>query len=130
MRRSLLLMTAFGVLLAGGTWLFARPLVPLILGPEFAPTVPMLYVLALTFPLAAFGQVTSTYVLIPLRRDTLVSKSSLCGAVVTMLAIVTAAPLAGGLGVAWARCLGSALLAAVLLAILINQGLLKRIFRP
>jgi len=39
------------------------------------------------------------------------------------------APLAGGLGVAWARCAGSVLLAAVLLAILVKQGLLQRIFR-
>jgi PST family polysaccharide transporter len=129
MRVSLLLMTAFGVLLLAGTWLLARPMVPLILGPEFMPTVPMLYVLALTFPLAAFGQVTSTYVLIPLRRDTLVSLSSLFGALATMVAILALAPLAGGLGVAWARCGGSVLLAAVLLAILVKQGLLQRIFR-
>jgi O-antigen/teichoic acid export membrane protein len=129
MRVSLLLMTAFGVLLLAGTWLLARPMVPLILGPEFMPTVPILYVLALTFPLAAFGQVTSTYVLIPLRRDTLVSLSSLFGALATMVAILVLAPLAGGLGVAWARGAGSVLLAAVLLAILVKQGLLQRIFR-
>jgi len=129
MRNGMLLMTGFGVLLLLGAMFLAKPLVPLILGPEFAQSVPMLQALALMFPLAAFAQVVSAYVLIPLRHDTLVSLSSLFGALATAVAIVVLAPHFGGMGVAWARVLGSAGLAIVLMAVLIKQGLLRRIFR-
>ncbi len=127
MRRSLLVMTVFGVAMMVGTWLLAALLVPLLMGPDFGPTVPMLHVLGLMFPFAAFAQVTAGYVLIPLRHDTLVSAVSLFGALVTMLLIVALGEVYGGMGVAWARSCGYVALAGALLWVLQRKQLIQRI---
>lgn len=130
MRRSLVAMSVFGLVLLGGTLLLAAWAVPLILGPGFGPTVPMLYVLGLMFPFAALTQVISGYVLIPLRHDTLVSRISLLGAAVTVLLIVVLGEAFDGPGVAWARTLGYVVLATAMLVTLHRKGLLERLWQP
>lgn len=127
MRRSLWVMSGFGITLMLGTWLLAGTVVPLVLGPDFGPTVPMLYVLGLLFPFAAFAQVTSGYVLIPLRHDAIVSGVSLLGAAITVLLIVGLGQLYGGMGVAWARSGGQVALALALLWVLQHKQLFQRI---
>lgn len=128
MRSSFLVMTGFGVVLLLGALLLARPLVPLILGPAFGPTVGMLNVLALMFPFVAFAQVVSGYVLIPLRRDRLMSAISLFGALVTVALILILAHYREGFGVAVARSCGAFALAAALLFVLHRERLLSRIW--
>jgi PST family polysaccharide transporter len=128
MRTSLIVMTAFGMLLLACTVLLAGTVVPLVLGPSFAPTVPMLQVMGLMFPFAAFCQVTAGYVLIPLRFDGLMSAVSLFGAAVTVGLVVLLGQRAGGTGVAWARTLGGVVLALALLAVLHRKKLLTRIW--
>ncbi|WP_428419885.1 lipopolysaccharide biosynthesis protein [Methylibium sp.] len=128
MRSSFLVMTGFGVALLLGTLLLAKPLVPLILGPAFGPTVGMLNVLALMFPFVAFAQVVSGYVLIPLRRDRLMSAISLFGALVTVALILILAHYREGFGVAVARTCGTVALAAALLFVLHRERLLNRIW--
>lgn len=127
MRRSLWVMSGVGLTLMVLTWLLAGTVVPLVLGPDFGPTVQMLYVLGLLFPFAAFAQVTAGYVLIPLRHDAIVSGVSLLGAAVTVLLIVPLAHWHGGMGVAWARSLGQVALALALLWVLQHKQLLQRI---
>lgn len=128
MRSSFLVMTAFGVVLLLGALLLAKPLVPLILGPAFGPTVGMLHVLAWMFPFLAFAQVTTGYVLIPLRKDRLMWTMSLFGALVTVALILILAHYLDGIGVAIARTCGAAALAMALLFVLQREGLLKRIW--
>lgn len=127
MRKGLYVMTGVGVLLTLGTALIAVPLVSIVLGDAFAPAVPLLLVLAVMFPFAAFTQVASSYVLIPLRFDGWVSASSLFGAAVTTVLIVVLGYQFGGTGVAWARTIGQVMLALLLLGVLVNKGLLKKV---
>ena len=128
MRSSFLVMTAFGVVLLLGALLLAEPLVPLILGPAFGPTVGMLHALAWMFPFLAFAQVTTGYVLIPLRKDRLMWTMNLFGALVTVALILILAHYLDGNGVAIARTCGAAALAMALLFALQREGLLKRIW--
>lgn len=129
MHRSLWVMTGLGLAMLAGTWLLAGTVVPLVLGPGFGPTVPMLYVLTLMFPFAAFAQVTAGYVLIPLRCDAIVSGVSLLGAAVTVVLILALGHWYDGMGVAWARSLGHVVLALALLWVLQRKLLFQRIRR-
>lgn len=128
MRTSLFAMTAFGVLMLASTLLLADRLVPLILGPSFGPTVPMLQMLGVMFPFAAFCQVVSGYVLIPLRHDQLVSLISLFGAVTTVLMILGFGLAWGGSGVAVARVMGYVAIALALALVLYRKRLFERIW--
>ncbi len=129
MRTSLFAMTAFGVLMLASTLLLADRLVPLILGPSFGPTVPMLQMLGVMFPFAAFCQVVSGYVLIPLRHDQLVSLISLFGAVTTVLMILGFGLAWGGSGVAVARVMGYVAIAFALALVLYRKRLFERIWQ-
>ena len=128
MRTSYFVMTGFGVVLMLGALLLARLMVPVLLGPSFGPTVGMLYVLAFMFPFSAFGQVSSGYVLIPLRMDKLMSAITLFGALVTAGLMLLWAQAYTGHGIAAARLIGAILTASVLVWVLQSKHLLKRIW--
>lgn len=128
MRRSLIAMTGLGFAMLVGTLIFADVAVPMILGPDFGPTVPLLLILSLMFPFAALTQVISGYVLIPLRHDRLVSLVSLLGALVTVVLIVFLGRAFDGAGVAWARTLGYTALAVVMVEVLRRQRLIGKLW--
>jgi O-antigen/teichoic acid export membrane protein len=127
-RKSYIAMTGFGLVLMLGTWVLAGPMVPLLLGPAFGPSVDMLYMLAFMFPFAAFAQVSSGFVLIPLRMDKLMSAVTLAGAVVTASLMLLWAPSQAGEGIVAARLAGSVFTAFVLLAVLQRKQLIGRIW--
>lgn len=129
MRGALVAMTAFGVVLLVGTLALAGIAVPVILGPDFAPSVPLLCTLGLLFPFAALSQVITGYVLIPLRHDALVSRVSVAAALVTVLLVVALALLHDGAGVAWARVASQVGLSLTLVAVLHRKQLIARIWR-
>ncbi|HSW25459.1 MAG TPA: oligosaccharide flippase family protein [Burkholderiaceae bacterium] len=129
MRGAAIAMTAFGVVLLLGTLGLASTAVPLILGPDFGPSVPMLCTLGLLFPFAALSQVIVSYVLIPLRHDALVSRVSVVAGVLTLLLIIVLAHLHDGTGVAWARVIGQVALGLVLVALLQRMQLIAKIWR-
>jgi O-antigen/teichoic acid export membrane protein len=128
MRNSYLVMVGFGLVLMAGTWLLAEPLVPLILGPSFGATVGILYALAFMFPFAAFGQVTSGYVMVPLRMDKTMSLVSLAGAACTVSLMLAWAAVHAGYGIALARIAGSILSVLMLIWVLHRKRLLQRIW--
>jgi O-antigen/teichoic acid export membrane protein len=128
MRNSYIVMVGFGLVLMAGTWLLAEPLVPLILGPSFGATVGLLYALAFMFPFAAFGQVSSGYVLVPLRMDNAMSLVSLAGAACTVSLMVLWATAHAGYGIAFARIVGSILTVLLLIWVLHRKQLVKRIW--
>lgn len=128
MRLASFVLTGFGVLLMLGTLLLAGTVVPLILGPDFGPSVPMLCTLGLLFPFAALSQVITGYVLIPLRHDALVSRAAVAAALLTVTLVVVLAHLHDGAGVAWARVVGQVGLGLALVALLHHKGLVRRIW--
>jgi PST family polysaccharide transporter len=123
-RRGLIGLTALGVLMFLGTLALAGVAVPLILGPDFGPSVAMLRILGVLFPFAAFAQVVTCYVLVPLRRDRLVTVVSLVGAVTTVTLTVGLGWWFAGEGVAWARSLGYVPMCLALVHVLRREGLL------
>lgn len=129
MRGATFVLTGFGVVLLIGTFAFADKAVPLILGPEFGPSVPLLYTLGLLFPFAALSQVITSYVLIPLRHDTLVSQVSMVAALLTLLLVLVLAQWHAGAGVAWARVAGQVGVCIALVLVLQHKQLITRIWR-
>ncbi len=127
MRKGLVVLTSFGFLMFAGSELIASVVVPLVLGPSFVPSVPMLRILSVMFPFAALCQVIAGYILIPLRLDAEVSRSSLIGAVVTVGLILGMGHAWSGIGVAWARTLGQVLMAGLLLDTLRRRQLFQRV---
>jgi len=129
MRKAMLVMTGFGVVMLAGTYLFADDAVPRILGAGFEPTVAMLHVLALMFPFAALSQVVTGYVLIPLRHDVLVSRIAVAGATAAVILVLVLGHFHAGTGVAWARVISQAGLAIAVVVMLQHKQLLGTIWR-
>ncbi|HEY5955080.1 MAG TPA: oligosaccharide flippase family protein [Polyangiaceae bacterium] len=128
MRAGFISLSLLGTSMLVGTLLLANILVPLILGEAFVDSIPILRVLALMFPFAIMDQVITGYVMIPLRLDRVVIKVSFQAAVATIALMAMFGYGYGGLGVAWARTLGSLLMALSLLHALQSRQILKRIF--
>jgi PST family polysaccharide transporter len=122
-RRGLVALTAFGALMLVGTLVCSSRAVPLILGPDFEPSVRMLRILGIMFPFAAFTQVVSSYVLVPLRYDRIVCAISLIGALVTVVLTFGLGRMFQGDGVAWARTLGYLTMSAGLVYMLRREDL-------
>jgi PST family polysaccharide transporter len=123
-RRGLIVLTMLGVLMFLGTLALAGVAVPLIVGPDFGPSVPMLRILGVMFPFAAFAQALIGYVLVPLRRDRSVTVVSLVGAVSTVTLTVGLGWWFAGEGVAWARPLGFVPMCLALVYVLRREGLI------
>ena len=100
----------FGVPHSGKSFrIMAVDINPLILGPDFGPSVRMLRILGVLFPFAAFFQVVMGYVLVPLRYDRLVTVVSLIWAVATVTLTVGLGWRFAGEGVAWPNIIGGML---------------------
>ena len=108
--------------------LLAGVAVPLILGPEFIPVVPILQTLGLLFPFEAINLVSSGFVLIPLRLDRELTVISLLTALVTVILIFALGHAFAESGVAWARVLVVGTEATVILELLRRRKILQRIF--
>jgi O-antigen/teichoic acid export membrane protein len=83
----------------------------------------MLRILSIMFPFAAFAQVVSGYVLVPLRYDRLVCAISFVGALVTVVLTFGLGRAFEGDGVAWARTFGYLSMSAVLVYVLRREHL-------
>lgn len=127
MRQGLIALTGLGLLMLVGSWLLSPLVLPLVLGPEFTASIPILLVLSVMFPFAAFTQVVNGYVLIPLRLDWTVSRVGMLGAGLTLCLVLVLGKLFEGAGVAWARVLGSMLTALVLIQVLRQKGLIEKL---
>lgn len=127
MRKGMFAMTGFGIVLLAGAVLLAPPLVPVILGSDFGPAIPILQTLAGMFPFAAFAQVVVGYVLVPLRYDKLVSLISLLSTLLTVALMLLLGRTYAGIGIAAARALAQAATAVLLLEVLRREQLVGRI---
>jgi len=126
-RLGVLAMTGMGTLMAGGALLLATPVLPLILGQGFQPSIYLFKVLTLAFPFAAMLQASIELVLIPLRNDSLVSRISMLSALGGLLLMMVALQTWGTAGVAWARVLTVASTAGAVTLLLQRRGLLTAI---
>lgn len=130
MRKGLVAMGGFGMAAFIGAFTLSPYLIPIIFGPGFDNSIPIMQLLGLMFPFAAFSQVVCMYVLIPLRKDRMVTKISAVGALCSLIAMLLLVRDFGGLGIAGARVIG-AVITTILLAMALVRGFLyRRIFHP
>ncbi|WP_169732471.1 lipopolysaccharide biosynthesis protein [Derxia gummosa] len=125
MRRSLVLAPLAGLVVAATGYALAPVIVPLIFGSDFDASIELLRALIFVFPMALFTQVTTGWVLVPLRQDRSVALISSAGALLTTGLVVLLAPRYSAAGAVAARLGGyvlMCLISALVLRPLIRQG--------
>lgn len=130
MRKGILFMLGFGGLALLATVGLSAWIMPLILGPGFEQSILIMQIFGFMFPFAAFNQAVSNYVLIPLRKDTYIIKSTAVCAGVS-IATVLASTLFGEVGgstIAGARVVAEVVSSCFLAMVLVKLGLGRKIF--
>lgn len=106
-------------------FLIAAPLIiSLFTGSNYAPSVTVLRILCLAFPVVAISQALGLYVMIPMRMDNWFSAGILVGGAVSLIAAYYLTPTYGAYGMAVCRVLAEATLALFFALILAKRGLL------
>lgn len=128
MRKSMLLMVIFGLVTLGLSVALAPWVVPLVMGADFKPSVVLVQVFGLVFPLAAFNQAARMYVLIPLRHDQAVARVSIFGALVNWASIGMFVTPWGGMGVVIAKIVGELAITLATAAFMLKDRELRSVF--
>jgi O-antigen/teichoic acid export membrane protein len=128
MRKSTFLMVLFGLATLGLSVALAPWLVPLVMGPEFKPSVLLVQVFGIVFPFAAFNQAARMYVLIPLRHDTAVARVSILGALVNWASIGLFVTPWGGMGVVIAKIVGEVAITLATTVFIFKDRELRSVF--
>ena len=129
MRKGLAVMGVFGIAAFFGAFSLSPYLIPIIFGPGFNSSIPIMQLFGLMFPFAALGQVVCMYILIPLREDRLVTKIAAVGAVCSLIAMLLLVRDFSGLGVAGARVIGAVVTTILLATAMVRGSLYRRIFQ-
>lgn len=127
MRRAVTAMLCFGLTATAAAYLLAPSVLPWVLGEEFRSSVEILQVFSLIFPFAAFNQAIYMAVLIPLKRDKLVARAAVGGALVNVLAMLLLTPTHAGLGIATARVIGEVTSTLILCCAIAATGTLRHL---
>ncbi|WP_085316938.1 lipopolysaccharide biosynthesis protein [Derxia lacustris] len=128
MCRALLIAPSLGLLVALLTYAIAPFAIPLIFGGDFGASIALVRALIFVFPLALFTQVTTGWILVPLRCDRRVALISLVGTVVTTLAVLLLASAHSSAGAVAGRLAGylvMTIVSAIVLRQLAAQGRLS-----
>jgi PST family polysaccharide transporter len=124
MRRACGVMAVFGVLACMAMIFLSPYLIPLIFGEDYKQSIVIAQLFGLSYPFAALNQVIAMYVLIPMRRENLVAKITIGGALCNLVAIFLLAPHFSGLGMAAARLISEVFVLAMFFVVLRSSGTL------
>jgi PST family polysaccharide transporter len=111
-RMGVIFVGGIGLALAFLVYVSAPWLIRIILGPEFAPAVPLLRILALMPALIAFGQAYGTQWMLPLGLDRAFNFVMLLAGGIDMALALILAPRYADFGMAWVAVFTEALIAA------------------
>ncbi|GAB3371470.1 MATE family efflux transporter [Azotobacter armeniacus] len=128
-RKAMFILFSIGLSGLVCTLLLGHWFVPLIFGSGFEGSVPVLQCLALVFPLSAINLVLSSYVLIPLHKEGMLTKVALLGAALNLLCAIPLGITYGGIGMAVARIVGESIVFLGLSYSCWRIGILPRILR-
>ena len=128
-RHILIVLVLTGFLFMIGTRLSATPLILVIAGSQYAPSIHVLQVLAFTFPLVAMNQALGFYVLLPLRLDFNFLAGSILADCINVGLTYLLAPTFGALGLAFSRLAGGTVTMITFSVILFKKGYLKKLLR-
>jgi O-antigen/teichoic acid export membrane protein len=99
MRKGTILTTGFGMGCLVGALVLSPYLIPLILGPGYEPSIHIMQIFRLMYPLRRTQLAIRSYVLLPLRQDSQILKATVVGAASSLIVIFL---LAGNYqGAAW-----------------------------
>jgi PST family polysaccharide transporter len=129
MRKGFAVMGTFGIAAFFGALTLSPYLIPIIFGPGFESSIPIMQLFGLMFPFAALGQVVCMYILIPLRKDRIVTKIAIVGAVCSLVAMLLLVRDFSGLGVAAARVIGAFVTTVLLATAMMRGALYRRVFQ-
>ncbi|SIT43935.1 Polysaccharide biosynthesis protein [Paraburkholderia ribeironis] len=123
-RRGAMLLMGYGFLVLCGALTLAPFVVPWILGAAFEPSARVLQVFAWMFPFVAFNGFVALYVFVPRKKDRLLAIAGVVSGLLNLATALFLAPRYGALGMASARVIGEATLAALLMGVMIRLELL------
>ncbi|QQC67000.1 lipopolysaccharide biosynthesis protein [Paraburkholderia ginsengisoli] len=124
-RRGATLLLGFGLLILCGALTLSPFVLPLILGPAFEPSAHVLQIFAWMFPFAAFNEFVAFYVFVPRKKDRLLAIAGVVAGLINFAAALFLASRYGAAGMASARVIGEATLAATLMGIMIRLELIS-----
>lgn len=124
-RRGATLLLSYGFLLLGGALTLSPFVLPWILGPAFEPSARVLQVFAWMFPFAAFNGFVALYVFVPRKQDRLLAIAAVASGLTNLAVALFLAPRYGALGMASARVIGQATLAALLMGVMVRLELIS-----
>lgn len=110
-----------------GTRALAGWIVPLVFGREFSAAVPVLNLMVLVLPVTVCTHILGMYILIPRKREGLLARCGVGGALVNVAVAVPLATHFGAMGMAEARLLGETSLLVMLVIGVWRAGLLREI---
>lgn len=102
-------------------------LVPVVFGREFSGAVPVLNLLVLVLPVSVCTQILGMYVLIPRKREGMLARCGIVGALANVAAAIPLASHFGAMGMAEARLLGESSLLVMLIIGVWRAGLLREV---
>ncbi len=127
-RKAFLLILGIGMAGLGCSLLLGPWVVPIIFGPGFENSVPVLQLMAVLFPISGCNLVLASYVLIPQHKESVLAKVVLAGAAISLLIAVPLGMHFGGMGMAVARLVGESIVLISLTYYCWKMGILARIF--
>ncbi len=104
-------------------------LIPLLLGKEFMPSVPLFQWMICLLPFAAIRHSLFQFMLIPLREEKFYLLTSVLTVMVTFSLMIILVPIWGSMGVVAARVGAEGVATVVLLVSQMRTGLLQKMFR-
>ena len=122
-RRGAILLMGYGLLILCGALTLSPFVLPLILGPAFGPSARVMQIFAWMFPFAAFNEFVALYVFVPRKKDRLLAITGAVSGLTSLTAALFLAPRYGAIGMASARVVGEATLAAMLLGVMVRLEL-------
>jgi PST family polysaccharide transporter len=119
-RWTMTLACGIGITLALLLGLRARLIVTLILGSDYGPSVPVLYVLALVLAINGFNSSMIMQWMLPSGMERLVGRITLGAIAINLIVAATLAPARGPIGMAWAMLMAETCKAGALTTVLLR----------
>ena len=102
-RKGMTLEITYGLLVLFGGVLLSPFILPIVMGPQFGPSIPILQVLSCIFPFVCFNHALGMYAFIPLRKEKFLIIATVVGLIVNVIIALMTVKSFGAIGMAYAR---------------------------
>ena len=126
-RKGIIAETAYGVLGPCVGYFLGPFVIPFILGPTFASSVPVFQAMTLTLPFVAIKHAIILYLLIPMRKERYYLIASVMNVFLMLASMVFLVPMSGAMGMVWSRIGAEFITTLFLIGGLYKIGLAQKI---